>query len=493
MRINSINTITNQRFQRTSKIQKNEITSYYTPNFKASSYENEVETMVQNARSNYTWWQWNFKGAEEKERNKAKSILDKRNHDNEIGRIQAETFNEINKKRLNDSQEYASKLEESLRKRDEMMNNYRKSHEETVLIQKEALVAQTRATETLKEQIQEYQKIVQEQRKMQAQKEKETQALLEKMEKAREKHDAYMEAQFEKELKRMREFYDAQILVKSQQAEKIRNIEEIHKKMNEITNEKGFGKLAGYSNEKEILMHLVGNSIILEKDGQAVNVPNSILFFGPKGNGKTLFAESFAEQLDCNCIKIENTLNDYENIKNLNDIALKAQENFEKTGVRTILHIDEFDDYAPKSSKILGPLKSFLDKCSKKYHCTIFATSNFPEKIDDILLRDGRFDVKVPIYPANKQNALEILKFYGQPFADNTVNFEKLADIITNYTDSSFSNVRLKSVVTKFVKSNNVSKMTQQNFIDSIKAIGPDIKKDALELFKKQIEYVKHI
>ena len=155
MRINSINTITNQRFQRTSKIQKNEIISYYTPNFRASSYENEVETMVQNARSNYTWWQWNFKGAEEKERNKAKSILDKRNHDNEIGRIQAETFNEINKKRLDDSQEYASKLEESLRQRDEMMNNYRKSHEETVLIQKEALDAQTRATETLKEQIQE--------------------------------------------------------------------------------------------------------------------------------------------------------------------------------------------------------------------------------------------------------------------------------------------------------------------------------------------------
>lgn len=87
---------------------------------------------------------------------------------------------------------------------------------------------------------------------------------------------------------------------KAQQAEKVRNVEEIFRKMNEVNENKGFGRIAGYDKEKNILMQMVGSPIVLEKDGQHADVPNGILFFGPKGNGKTVFAESFAQQLDCN-------------------------------------------------------------------------------------------------------------------------------------------------------------------------------------------------
>ena len=36
-----------------------------------------------------------------------------------------------------------------------------------------------------------------------------------------------------------------------------------------------------------------------EKNGEEANIPSSILFFGPKGNGKTTFALAFAEEIGC--------------------------------------------------------------------------------------------------------------------------------------------------------------------------------------------------
>lgn len=459
--------------------------------FKGSAYEDEVENIVKSKRNNYSWWKWNFGSAEENERNKAKSYIDKRNHENEIARIQAETINQENLKRMNDLKSYTAKLEAQQQKNDEVMAAFKKSHDETVLIQRQALEAQTQAAETLKSQLLDYQRIIKEQQEIQAKKEIETKELLQKLEEAREKRDAKMEARFEKELQRMKEVYEAQIRAKAMQAEKVRNVEEIFRKMNEINSEKGFGRLAGYDKEKDILMNAVGSPIVLEKDGQKAKVPNGILFFGPKGNGKTVFAESFAQQLDCNIVKIEDTLDSAENMRNLREIATNAQTKFEKNGIRTIIQIDEFDDFAPKGSKIVGPLKSFMDNVSEKMHCTIFATTNFPEKIDDILLRDSRFEVKVPIAPSNKQNALAVLKHYGQIFADNTVNFEKLAEIVTASNETAFSNDRLQSIASKYAKEHNLTKLNHQNFIDSIKALGPDIQKEALILFKKQIEYIK--
>ena len=89
--------------------------------FKASAYEEEVEREVKSKRDNYNWWQWNMSGAEEKERQVAKARIDKRNHDNEIARVQAETLNKANAERMADLQNYTSKLEIQQRQNDKLM------------------------------------------------------------------------------------------------------------------------------------------------------------------------------------------------------------------------------------------------------------------------------------------------------------------------------------------------------------------------------------
>ena len=158
--------------------------------------------------------------------------------------------------------------------------------------------------------------------------------------------------------------------------------------------------------------------------------------------------------------------------------------------------IDEFETFAETGSPLVAPLKTLFDDISKTKHCTFFLTTNFPEKIDDILLRNKRVDIKVPLYPADSKTAGAILEHYGKKFADSSVNFEKLGEMITttnNEDGSNFSNSRIESIVANYVNQFAKKVMSHSDFVESIKMTYPDIKKEALELFKKQIEIMKHV
>lgn len=257
---------------------------------------------------------------------------------------------------------------------------------------------------------------------------------------------------------------------------------------------KGFEKIAGYAEEKQVLVNIVGTPIALERAGHRAVVPNGVLLFGPLGTGKTSLATAFAEQLDCRLIRFQQSLNDAEDMKNLLEEAKNAQKLFETDGKRTIIQMDCCEEMLAKGSKIITPFKNLMDNLSEKYHCTIFATANFPERIDDILLRDNRFSIKIGLSPANKENAMSVLKHYTGRFADESIHYDELAEeILKVQPGAAFSNARIKRVVTELIDHNSNKKITQHDLLKAIKEIGPDITKQMLELFKKQIEHVKHI
>ena len=307
----------------------------------------------------------------------------------------------------------------------------------------------------------------------------------------------------------LRKEYEEKYKEKTEGTKRAQFVYEMYEKMHKTNSQKGFGSVAGYQKEKDVLLTHIGNSIIAERSGQPADVPNGILFYGPKGNGKSLFAKAFAEQLDCHNTKIELDVDDMTNWKNLQIAAQKAQENFEKDGKRTIIRIEEFEAFAPQGAdKLIAALKSFMDDVSEKYHATIFATTNFPEKIDDKLIRSGRF-VKVPLAPANKENVIEILKHYGKDYADESVNFEELAEeIVKVQPEAAFSNAKIKAIIrslvegqvgpentnNSFVFANFVKKgckISQRDIMENIKKMGADISKAALDKFLEQIKYVK--
>lgn len=240
----------------------------------------------------------------------------------------------------------------------------------------------------------------------------------------------------------------------------------------------GFLQIAGYKTEKDILYKYFISEIAKAKKGEKANIPNSILFFGPQGNGKTTFATAFAQEIGCEKpIKI----NAYGNnkkaacnkfYKNLIKGAEKSEENYKKTGEISVLFIDEIDSFTDKDSTILPELKEFLNSCYEKYHCVVFAATNYPLRI--ALPLDEEKDIFpyiASVDPPSKENKIEILKFYLEETLDKKPTdeqYEKLADIMEKQEFDTFCTYSIANIRNNVCKYNTNKKLTFEQILGNL-------------------------
>ncbi len=490
----------NINYQRTAVHKQAPVTPLNTirtgVSFKArSTYEKEVEERKEEIMKEKKMSGWKkFWGGEYEAEQQAIKEIDQRNLNLKLDKARNEAIIAEQRKYQAQQAEYIKAIQMQQGKTEELVRTLRASTEQTIAVQQSALEAQSKARETIQEQLNNYQKVMKEQAELQEQKNEKTRELMEKINQANTEQNKQLAEMYKIQLEKMQSLYASKIGAKQEEVQDISNAARLYKLMHTISEQNGFGRIAGYQKEKDLLIELVGNAIITEYSGKQADVVNGILFYGPKGNGKTTFAKAFAEQLGCRLEKVINYINPTKNMEKLQAQALKAKEVFETDGVRTILYLDEINGFAPKDSKIVPLLKDLLDELSEEYHCTLFATTNFPEKMDDTLLRDGRFSIKVGLAPSDRDNAEAVLMHYGKQYADDSVDFGALAEVIIGeMPEKAFSNARIKAVVENFIKVNSVSKMSHQDFLNSIKGLGADITKDALELFERQRKYVKYL
>ena len=140
---------------------------------------------------------------------------------------------------------------------------------------------------------------------------------------------------------------------------------EIIRRREQLAGKFGLSKLAGYSEEKNILQQIFIDPLDDEKAGKIPNkkIPNAILFYGPTGCGKTTFAKALADETMCKFepLKIRGVTQEQRE-KFLIDSLIgkrtvanmfsrepglleKAQKTYLDTNVRTIILIDEFDRF----------------------------------------------------------------------------------------------------------------------------------------------------
>lgn len=274
----------------------------------------------------------------------------------------------------------------------------------------------------------------------------------------------------------------------------------------QITSKKGFNKLAGYTGVKMSLMENVTNNILLNKED---NILNAILLYGPKGNGKTEMARAIGETCSSKCNFEEFELDPFdrkEEIKALGKIIKTAKEEFKNTGKRTIIFIDEFDALVnPKCEEnvdMIGYFKSNLSQMAKKGITFIFAT-NYPQKIEDTIMRNERIDLMVAINPPDKDDTKEIFNHYLAPagkLISKDLNFDKIAEESTNKVNASYNCADIKTIANEVIKNVKTEKVTTNDVLTAINKRPPSLKgsdiieyEDNLKFFQQNYSSMKNL
>jgi|GEM_PF-1542894 len=157
-----------------------------------------------------------------------------------------------------------------------------------------------------------------------------------------------------------------------------------------------------------------------------VSIPPSALFYGCFGTGKTTFARAIAAETDCHCEEYDPANEDYN--KFIQRALRESKERYLTEGKRTIILINEVEDYLNKSldmniRKNVADMKSLLDYCSHKPKdgqngacATFFFTTNFPADLlyTGILGRKGKMPLVVPVEPASGEDLKEVVKFHAK-------------------------------------------------------------------------------
>lgn len=253
----------------------------------------------------------------------------------------------------------------------------------------------------------------------------------------------------------------------------------INNRKKSFANDYGLKKIAGYTDEIDLLSLTFIKNVDDEKAGKFLKEPiiNSMLFYGPTGCGKTTFAKALAEEADCNFreIKIrglsqrskeEAFKQEYE------EIAEEAQENFEKDNIRTIVLIDEADRFFNEktSSSFINYMKDLMETCSQEDHVTLFLTTNDPLKFPYELRSPIRIGLLVNLDPPNEENTIKVLQHYFRDVNAENIDYIRVYDKIKEISPDVYSNTHLKSISDlAFEMSNNEDKELNTDLI--IKAI----------------------
>ncbi len=268
---------------------------------------------------------------------------------------------------------------------------------------------------------------------------------------------------------------------------KINNMLFINNKIQQRKDSFGFAKVAGYDDIKQYLQKILVKEVENFNVGKTYQLPNMILLYGPKGCGKSLIADALEEETGCNVINLNLSLDPLTDRKNFYGAINKAEESFKENGTYTIIRIDEIDEFLYNMT-LTTDFKKILNNLSKEKHCTIVATTNYPQKINkDLVLSCSGTNIYIP--PANKKNIQQVLKYYMKDFVDTSIDYDELTEHILDIAyDEAYSNAQIASYIQRGISTRFIQKgkLTQQDFIEILNESEPDIAKEILDFYNRK-------
>ncbi len=229
----------------------------------------------------------------------------------------------------------------------------------------------------------------------------------------------------------------------------------------------GFDNIIGYNAEKEKIkehIRLIFLPPHLKKLGKELKLESKgILFYGPPGNGKTMFAGAIAGEYKMHLIKVlsKDIISSSAEVTNINlelvfDSAAKLSTitSNESATKGVVLFFDEFDAIASNNSNsiVRGTLLDCLTRYRSIENLIIVAATNFYDRLDEASIRKGRFDEHIPIGNPNQDDYPKIL--------------DRMIDEKKNLLDMSFKTSDLNSELEDIRKEQQSEDRNSLSFAD---------------------------
>lgn len=201
----------------------------------------------------------------------------------------------------------------------------------------------------------------------------------------------------------------------------------------------GWADVGGLEEVKRLLIEAVEWPLryasLFEHAG--VHPTKGILLHGPPGTGKTLLAKALARESEANFIAVKGpqllTMWVGESERGVREVFRKARQ-----AAPCIIFFDEIDALAPRrggggdsqvTERVVSQLLTEMDGIEELKGVMVLAATNRLDRVDEALLRPGRFEFLTQLPVPDQQARLAILRIHTQdmPLAED-VDLETLAD-----------------------------------------------------------------
>jgi len=239
----------------------------------------------------------------------------------------------------------------------------------------------------------------------------------------------------------------------------------------------GFERIGGYWRIKEFLkLNVVKVFVEAEKAAKlGLRPPRGILFFGPGGTGKTLFARAMAKELGLPFLRLktENIVSRwYGETERSMARALKFAEDI----APCMLFIDEIDRFGRRGQpgehettrRTFSILLEWLGDENRK--TIVIGTTNRVQDLDEAFIRVGRFDYLIPVlYPDSeaRKSILEVHTSVARKVPlDEDVELTELAERTDGFSGAELEELVIRAA--RYAFRRNANEVTWDDFEEVI-------------------------
>ncbi len=173
----------------------------------------------------------------------------------------------------------------------------------------------------------------------------------------------------------------------------------------ELVDESEWEAIAGMTEVKGVIENRVVRPIMQVGLAQVfgLQVPSTVMLFGPPGTGKTSFARAVAGRLGWPFVELLSS----KLASNENGLAGELGRALHELGQldHVVAFIDEFDEISanrtshPGSQAVVNELLKGIPPFRAQPGRLLICATNFIDRIDPAIIRPGRFDLVVPVGP----------------------------------------------------------------------------------------------